>query len=167
MIWHVWKKAKWVSCMSKFCSLTVAIRNHHPQEGREGISQLLSPVCWRALTGWWWISWKSVYSWVTAFLLTSLDYGLGFSHVTPLRLLLLLLHNHHTPRALEGHTGLSAALLDCEGKGKPQETCPAEDRESYSTLIFFSKCTFPTLCILLSYPEGHYKLAARRRINRN
>lgn len=120
---HVWKKAKWVSCMSKFCSLTVAVRNYHAQEGREGISQLLSPVCWYALTAWWWISWKSIYSWVTTLLLTSLDYGLGSYHLTPLRLFLLLLHNYHTPKALEGHTGLSAALLDCEGKGRSLETC--------------------------------------------
>lgn len=37
-------------------------RNYHPQEGREGISQLLSPVCRCALPGWQWVSWDSIYS---------------------------------------------------------------------------------------------------------
>lgn len=161
-------KRLWVSCMSKVCSLTVAVRNYHPQEGREGISQLLSPVCWYALTdAWWWISWKSIYSWVTTLLLTSLDYGLGSYHLTPLRLLLLLLQHYHTPKALQSPTGLSAALLDCKGKGKSQETCQNLDIPLWSPILlsFFSKCTFPPLCILLSCPGGHYKLGTSRKIN--
>lgn len=119
-------------------ALWLAVRNYHPQEGREGISQLLSPVCWYALIGWWWISWKSVYSWVTACLLTSLNCGLGSYHLSPLGLLFLLLHNHYTPKAPERHTGLSAALLDCEGKGKGDLSNRGHIFiECYSTLIFF------------------------------